>query len=44
VAFSTVGTGAGDTSLSPTAGAVVLAAWVAVALGAALLAITRRDV
>jgi ABC-type transport system involved in multi-copper enzyme maturation permease subunit len=42
-AFTTV-TGAGDSVLGATAGAVVLAAWVAVALGAALLAITRRDV
>jgi len=42
-AFTTV-TGAGDSVLDATAGAVVLAAWVAVALGASILAITRRDV
>ena len=42
-AFTTV-TGAGDEVLSPTAGALVLAAWVALALGASVLAITRRDV
>ena len=42
-AFTTV-TGAGDEVLSPTAGALVLAAWVALTLGAAILAITRRDV
>jgi ABC-2 type transport system permease protein len=42
-AFTTV-RGAGDEVLSPTAGAVVLAAWVALALGASVLAITRRDV
>jgi ABC-2 type transport system permease protein len=41
-AFTTV-TGAGDEVLSPTAGALVLAAWVAVTLGASVLAITRRD-
>ena len=42
-AFTTV-TGAGDEVLSPTAGALVLVAWVALALGASVLAITRRDV
>jgi ABC-2 type transport system permease protein len=42
-AFTTV-TGAGDSVLGATAGAAVLAAWVAVALGASVLAITRRDV
>jgi ABC-type transport system involved in multi-copper enzyme maturation permease subunit len=41
-AFTTV-TGAGDEVLSPTAGALVLAAWVAVTLGASVLVITRRD-
>ena len=42
-AFTTV-TGAGDQVLAATAGALVLATWVAVALGASVLAITRRDV
>ncbi len=42
-AFTTV-EAAGDSVLSAGAGALVLAAWVAVALGAAALAITRRDV
>jgi ABC-2 type transport system permease protein len=42
-AFTTV-TGAGDSVLGATAGAMVLAAWVAAALGAAVLSITRRDV
>jgi ABC-type transport system involved in multi-copper enzyme maturation permease subunit len=42
-AFTTAAA-AGDSVLSAGAGAVVLAAWVAVALGAAALAITRRDV
>ena len=42
-AFTTV-TGAGDSILGATAGALVLTAWVAAALGAAVLAITRRDV
>jgi ABC-2 type transport system permease protein len=42
-AFTTV-TGAGDSVLGATAGAVVLAAWVAAALGASILSITRRDV
>lgn len=42
-AFTTV-TAAGDSVLSAGAGAFVLAAWVAVGLGAAALAITRRDV
>ena len=42
-AFTTV-TGAGDSVLGATAGALVLTAWVAAALGAAVLAITRRDV
>jgi ABC-2 type transport system permease protein len=42
-AFTTV-RGAGDSVLGAPAGAVVLAAWVAVALGGAVLAITRRDV
>ena len=41
-AFTTV-RGAGDEVLGPTAGALVLAAWVAVTLGASVLAITRRD-
>lgn len=41
--FTTVA-GAGDEVLSPTAGALVLAAWVALVLGASGLAITRRDV
>ena len=41
-AFTTVAA-AGDSVLSAGAGALVLAAWVAVALGAAALAITRRD-
>jgi ABC-2 type transport system permease protein len=41
-AFTTV-RGAGDEVLSPIAGALVLAAWVAVTLGASVLAITRRD-
>jgi ABC-2 type transport system permease protein len=42
-AFTTV-TGAGDSVLGGTAGALVLAAWVAAALGAAVVSITRRDV
>jgi hypothetical protein len=42
-AFTTV-TGAGDSVLGATAGALVLAAWVAAALGASVLTITRRDV
>ena len=42
-AFTTV-TGAGDNILGPTAGALVLAAWVAVTLATSVLAITRRDV
>ena len=42
-AFTTVAA-AGDSVLSAGAGAFVLVAWVAVALGAAALAITRRDV
>ena len=42
-AFTTV-RGAGDEVLGAPAGAAVLAAWVAVALGASVLAITRRDV
>ena len=42
-AFTTV-TAAGDSVLGSTAGALVLAAWVAAALGASILAITRRDV
>ena len=42
-AFTTV-TAAGDSVLGSTAGALVLAAWVASALGASILAITRRDV
>jgi ABC-2 type transport system permease protein len=37
-------TSAGDTTLSAAAGAVVVVAWVAAALGAAVLSITRRDV
>jgi ABC-2 type transport system permease protein len=41
--FTTV-TGAGDSVLGATAGALVLAAWVVAALGAAVLTITRRDV
>jgi ABC-2 type transport system permease protein len=41
--FTTV-TGAGDSVLGATAGALVLAAWVAAALGASVLSITRRDV
>ena len=41
-AFTTV-RGAGDEVLEPAAGALVLAAWVAVTLGAAVVAITRRD-
>ena len=41
-AFTTV-RGAGDEVLGATAGALVLAAWVAVTLGASVLAITRRD-
>ena len=41
-AFTTV-RGAGDEVLGPTAGALVLAAWVAVTLGASVLMITRRD-
>jgi hypothetical protein len=35
--------GAGDEVLGATAGALVLAAWVAVTLGASVLVITRRD-
>lgn len=42
-AFTTV-MGAGDSVLSGTAGALVLAAWVMAALGAAVVSITRRDV
>ncbi|TCO28022.1 ABC-2 family transporter [Kribbella steppae] len=42
-AFTTV-TGAGDSVLGATAGALVLAAWVVLTLGASILAITRRDV
>jgi ABC-2 type transport system permease protein len=42
-AFTTV-SAAGDSVLGSTAGALVLAAWVAAALGASILAITRRDV
>ena len=42
-AFTTV-TGAGGDVLGATAGALVLAAWVAVTLAASVLAITRRDV
>jgi ABC-2 type transport system permease protein len=42
-AFTTV-TGAGDSVLGATTGALVLAAWLALALGASILAITRRDV
>jgi ABC-2 type transport system permease protein len=42
-AFTTV-TPAGDSVLGATAGALVLAAWVTLALGASVLAITRRDV
>jgi ABC-2 type transport system permease protein len=42
-AFTTV-TGAGDEVLGATAGALVLAAWVAATLAASMLAITRRDV
>jgi ABC-2 type transport system permease protein len=41
-AFTTV-RGAGDEVLDATAGAVVLAAWVAVTLGASVLVITLRD-
>ena len=41
-AFTTV-RGAGDEVLDATAGALVLAAWVAVTLGAAVVLITRRD-
>ena len=41
-AFTTV-RGAGDTVLGATAGALVLAAWVAVTLGTSVLAITHRD-
>jgi len=41
-AFTTV-EGAGDSVLAAGAGAFVLAAWVAATLGAAVLAITRRD-
>jgi ABC-2 type transport system permease protein len=37
-------TGAGDSVLGATAGALVLVAWVALALGASIPAITRRDV
>jgi ABC-2 type transport system permease protein len=42
-AFTTA-SAAGDSVLGSTAGALVLAAWVAAALGASILAITRRDV
>ena len=42
-AFTTV-MAAGDSVLSSGAGALVLAAWVAISLGAAAWAITRRDV
>ena len=42
-AFTTV-TGAGDRVLGATAGALVLAAWVAATLAAAVVSITRRDV
>ena len=42
-AFTTV-TGAGDSVLGATAGALVLVAWVALALGASIVAITSRDV
>jgi hypothetical protein len=42
-AFTTV-QAAGDSVLGSTAGALVLAAWVAAALGAAILALARRDV
>jgi ABC-2 type transport system permease protein len=42
-AFTTV-TGAGGSVLGATAGAAVFAAWVAVAVGASVLAITHRDV
>ena len=42
-AFTTV-TPAGDSVLGATAGTLVLTAWVTLALGAAVLAITRRDV
>ena len=42
-AFTTV-IGAGGEVLGATAGALVLAAWVAVILGASVVAITRRDV
>jgi ABC-2 type transport system permease protein len=42
-AFTTV-TGAGDSVLGATAGALVLTAWVAAAIGASVLTITRRDV
>jgi ABC-2 type transport system permease protein len=41
-AFTTV-RGAGDEVLGATAGALVLAAWVAVTLGASVLVITLRD-
>jgi ABC-2 type transport system permease protein len=41
--FTTV-MGAGDSVLGASAGALVLAAWVAAALGASVLSITRRDV
>jgi ABC-2 type transport system permease protein len=41
--FTTV-TGAGDSVLGATAGALVLAAWVIAALGASVLTITRRDI
>ena len=41
-AFTTV-LGAGDEVLGATAGALVLAAWVAVTLGASVLVITLRD-
>jgi ABC-2 type transport system permease protein len=42
-AFTTV-EGAGDSVLGATAGALALTAWVAAAIGASLLTITRRDV
>ena len=41
--FTTV-TGSGDSVLGATAGAVVLAGWVAVTLAASIVAISRRDV
>lgn len=42
-AFTTV-MGAGDSVLGATAGALALTAWVAAAIGASVLSITRRDV